>query len=313
MPKSYESVNYALRPAKNIERKMFCDAFRRLAEFGSVDSYRYIGFGSTFFSDFSLFHKSLKITNNMSIEREVEDKERFEFNLPYSCIELKFGESNEILPTLPWNVRTIIWLDYDSPLSQSILTDVATVCANAFPGSVLVVTVDAEPDKLGSRVELLKKRVGEQKLPEGLSEAKLGGWDTANVSRRIIMNEIDATISDRNGVRQPGTKFVYKQLFNFHYADGAKMLTVGVLLYDEGQTDLVAKCGFEHLDFVKTGEEAYNIEVPSLTLKEIRHIDKQLPCEDLSQLDAPSIPPRDLERYAQIYRYFPTFVDAEIG
>ena len=54
MPKSYESVNYVLRPAKNIERKMFCEAFRRLAEFGRVDSYRYVGFGSTFFSDFSL-------------------------------------------------------------------------------------------------------------------------------------------------------------------------------------------------------------------------------------------------------------------
>ena len=313
MPKSYESVNYALRPAKNIERKMFCEAFRRLAEFCRVDSYRYIGFGSTFFSDFSLFHKSLKITNNVSIEREVEDSERFEFNLPYSCIDLKFGESNEILPALPWDVRTIIWLDYDIPLNQNILTDVAFVCSNAPSGSVLIVTVDARPGDFDGRLNTLKQNVGERKVPEGLSDAKLGDWDTANVYRRIITNEIDATINDRNGVRRPGTKFVYKQLFNFHYADTARMLTVGGLFYDEGQVDLVAKCGFEHLDFVKTGDKAYKIEVPSLTLKEIRHIDKQLPCRDLSQLDAPSIPLHDLERYARIYRYFPTFVDAEIG
>lgn len=313
MPKSYERVNYALRPAKNIERKMFCEVFRRLEEFGRIDSYRYIGFGSTFFSDFSLFHKSLKITNMVSIEREIEDKERFEFNRPYSCIDLKFGESNEILPTLPWGVRTIIWLDYDSPLFQSMLTDVKTVCSNAISGSMLIVTVDAEPDEMEKRIQLLTERVGEQKIPEGLSEFKLGDWGTAIASRQIINNEIDATIKDRNGVLQPGSKIKYKQLFNFHYADGDRMLTVGGLLYDEGQSGKVAKCEFENLDFVKTGNEAYKIEVPCLTLKEIRHIDKQLPCKDLSQLHVLTIELGDLECYAKIYRYFPTFVDAEIG
>jgi len=224
-----------------------------------------------------------------------------------------FGESNEILPKLPWDVRTIIWLDYDSSVSQSVLTDVAFVCANALHGSVLVVTVDAEPYDLGKRVQFLKENVGKQKLPEGLSEAKLGGWGTANASRRIITNEIETTLNQRNGGRLLGTKFKYKQLFNFHYADGAKMLTVGGILYDEGQDELVAKCGFENFDFVKTGEEPYLIEVPSLTLKEIRYLDKQLPCENPMDLDAPWIPAVDRNRYAKIYRYFPAFVDAEIG
>lgn len=250
----------------------------------------------------------------MSIEREIGDKERFEFNLPYSCIELKFGESNEILPKLPWDdVRTIIWLDYDSPVSQSVLTDVAFVCANASGGSVLVVTVDAKPDHYDKRIQSLKERVGEQKVPRDLSDAKLGGWGTADASRRIISNEIEATLNSRNGVRGPGNKFEYKQLFNFHYADGHKMLTVGGILYDEGQEDLLAKCGFENLEFIKTGKEPYLIEVPSLTLKEIRHLDKRLPCCDPRDLDASWIPERDRVCYAKIYRYFPAFVDAEIG
>ena len=313
MPKSYWRVNYALRPAKNIERKMFCEVFNRLVEFGRVDAYRYIGFGSTFFSDFSLFHKSLKISNNISLEREVEDKERFEFNKPYRCIKILLGESNEILPKLPWDVRTIIWLDYDEPLNQSILTDVAFVCSNIISGSILIITVDAEPEEFRHRVKSLKENVGIEKLPEEVSEPRLGDWGTAIFSRRIITNEINMTIRDRNGARQPGNKFIYKQLFNFHYADGNKMLTVGGLLYDEGQAEIVAKCGFENFHFVKKGEEAYEIKVPSLTLKEIRHIDKQLPCEDLHRIDVPSIPFNDIESYAQIYRYFPTFVDAEIG
>lgn len=313
MSKSYERVNYALRPAKNIERKMFCEVFYRLAEFGRVDSYRYIGFGSTYFSDFSLFHKSLKISNNVSIEREVVDKERFEFNLPYKCIKLIFGESNAILPTLDWSVRTIIWLDYDSQLSQSILTDVVFVCSNAPSGSILIVTVDADPDEMEERIPLLTERVGKLKLPSGWSKFKLGDWGTANAYRQIINNEINSTLRDRNGVLQSGSKIKYKQLFNFHYADGAKMLTVGGLLYDEGQSGKLASCEFENLDFVRTEDEAYKIEVPSLTLKEIRHLDKQLPCENLDLIISPSIPLLDIEKYAKIYRYFPIFVDAEIG
>lgn len=313
MPGSYESINYALRPAKNIERRMLCDAFRRLVEFGRIESYRYIGFGSTFFSDFSLFHKSLRIMDNVSIESDVENRERFEFNRPYKCIRLKFGKSSAILPELTWDVRTITWLDYDYKLKQEVLTDVAFVCANTPSGSVIVVTVDARPEDYGKRLKSLKSSVGEQKLPGGLSEPRLGEWGTADISRRIIDNEIHATINDRNGGRQREAEFLYKQIFNFHYCDSAKMLTVGGVIYERGQSELVAKCGFENLEFVKTGEEPYTIEVPSLTLKEIRHLDRQLPCDDPGGLQAPSIPAEDISRYAHIYRYFPAFVEAEIG
>lgn len=313
MPGSYESINYALRPAKNIERRMLCEAFRRLVGFGGVESYRYIGFGSTYFSDFSLFHKSLRITDNVSIEHDIKNRERFEFNRPYKCIKLEFGESNAILPGLTWDVRTIVWLDYDYALDQGVLTDVAFVCANAPSGSIIVVTVDARPEDLDKRLESLKSRVEEQKLPPGLTKSKLGGWGTAEVYRSIIANEINATINARNGGRPRGTKLLYKQIFNFHYSDSAKMLTVGGIIYDEGQSELEAKCAFEQLDFIKTGEEPYIIEVPSLTLKEIRHLDKQLPCDNLDHLNAPSIPAKDISSYAKIYRYFPAFVEAEIG
>ena len=313
MARSYESINYALRPAKNIERKMFCEVLRRLEEFGKLESYRYIGFGSTFFGDFSLFHKSLGIRNNISIEKDVQNQVRFEFNRPYNCIDLKFGESSDILPGLGWDVRSIIWLDYDYVLDQGVLTDVAFVTANAPAGSILIITVDARPDKLGERIKSLESRFESKKLPQELSEAKLGDWGTADIYRTIISNEINEKINLRNGARSIGTKFIYSQLFNFHYADGAKMLTVGGIIYDEGQVNLVAKCGFASFDFIKTGEDSYHIEVPSLTLKEIRHLDRKLPCSEVTDIDVPSIPEIDIRRYAKIYRYFPSFVDAEIG
>src|SRR4051812_32120603 len=114
MSRSYERINYALRPAKSVERKMMVEAFRRLSEFRLVDTYRYIGFGSTYFADFQLIHKSLNIQAMKSIERDVENRARFEFNKPFRCIEMEFGESNLVLPTLPWaDIPTIAWLDYD--------------------------------------------------------------------------------------------------------------------------------------------------------------------------------------------------------
>src|SRR5262244_1418428 len=76
MAGSYRIINYALRPAKAIERRMLCAAFNR----------------------------------------------------PYKCIRLKFATSAEVLPTLNWERRTILWLDYDDRLNMNILGDVATVC-----------------------------------------------------------------------------------------------------------------------------------------------------------------------------------------
>ncbi|RMG75351.1 MAG: hypothetical protein D6711_06830, partial [Chloroflexi bacterium] len=63
MPSSSRKINYGLRPAKHIERKMLIEIFRRLSEFGSVESYRYIGFGALYFNDFYQFHKYLGIQN----------------------------------------------------------------------------------------------------------------------------------------------------------------------------------------------------------------------------------------------------------
>jgi hypothetical protein len=312
MPPSYESVNYSLRPAKNIERKMFCEAFRRLIEFGKLESYRYVGFGSTFFADFSLFHKALGIGNSISIEKDTINEKRFEFNKPYDCIRLMFGKSSDILPTLNWDLKTIIWLDYDYALDESILTDIAFVSTHAPTGSMLIVTTDARPVEVNERITALKATFEGKKLPPDLSEKKLAKWGTADLYRQIITNEINEKINIRNGTRPPGTEFQYKQLFNFHYADGAMMLTVGGLIYDKSVEHLVAKCSFESFGFIRTGEESFCIEVPSLTLKEMRHLDKQLPCNQLNRVDSPSIPEKDIQRYAQLYRYFPAFVDADV-
>ena len=133
MPGGYEIINYSIRPAKSIERKMLCEAFRRLSEFGSLDSYRYLGFGSTYFSDFALFYRLLGLRNMISIEKDAANSQRFEFNRPFRCIDVKFSHSNDALPTLPWNERTIGWFDYDDKLDAGLLADVHYLSSVAPP------------------------------------------------------------------------------------------------------------------------------------------------------------------------------------
>lgn len=320
--RTYERVHYRLRPAKTIQRKMICDVLRKLSAFGKLGSYRYVGFGSMYFSDFVLFHKALEIKNMLSIEHDVENRDRFEFNRPFSCVEICYGESTEVLPTLDWDLRTILWLDYDCQLDHSVLADLELFCTAAQPGSVLIVTVDARPDRPPDgypinehdayRLEQLKKRLDAESLPAQLAEADLTGWGTAQVSRDIINTQIVHMVNERNAARHPDTAINYKQLFHFWYDDGAKMLTTGGLLHDAGQSALVEGCDFKSLFFVRTGKQPYVIEVPMLTYREICHLDASLPVDDCSKVDSPPLPLHMLEAYAELYRHFPIFAETEM-
>lgn len=312
-------IDYRIRPAKSVERKMLAEAFRKLSEFGRLDTYRYIGFGALYFTDFVLFHKALGIKSMVSMEitGDLNKQERFRYNAPYKHVNVHFGPSSITLPKLPWDVRSIVWLDYDGTLNKSALQDIAYVTSKAAAGSLLLVSVNANsdiPEKNegtgGGMLSRLKAHVGDDKIPAGLESSALSGWGVATTFRDIIDNEIMNALVTVNRGRSNGAKLHYKQLFNFHYSDGARMLTVGGLLYDEGQEALLAKCGFNQLDFFKDGKEPYKIETPLLTYREMHKIDAQIPFEAEDYATIP-IPKEEIDKYQAFYRYLPRFVDAD--
>ena len=46
---------------------------------------------------------------------------------------------------------------------------------------------------------------------------------------------------------------------------------------------------------------------------ELRYFDRHLPkADDLDAINANAIPAKDVKRYARVYRYFPTFAEAEL-
>ena len=313
---SYRRINFGVRYAKNIERKMLAESFRRLTPFSLPESYRYVGFGSIYFTDFILFHKYLGICNMISIEGDdaEEKRPRFRLNKPYHCVEIKFGTSNEVLPTLAWDKLTILWLDYDKHLNASHLNDIATFIAQATPGSLLITTVNAdfsrfEPKEL---LEKLKSNVGEDHVPRDVENSDLTGFGLAKVCRRIITNVIDSEKRIRNGALTPAAQLDFRQLYNFHYNDGARMLTHGGILISADQEPTYGVCRFDELPFVRTGEDPFNLKPPHLTFRELRYLDAQLPYDRIEDVDLSGIPVSDVEDYAGIYRFYPAFADSEI-
>jgi hypothetical protein len=306
---SFRKFNYAFRPAKHAQRKMICESLQRLARLGPLSDYRYVGFGSVAFLDFSLFHQRLGISDMVSIEGDASAKQRMTFNRPYSCIKIKWGWSYHVLPTLTWSKRTIVWLDYEHQLDAPKLGDISLVTSCLPSGSVLIVTIPVDPADGGEspreRLQEITGRVGEDRLPLDLRGTDLSKWGTARVSRDIINDEIQRTLVDRNGPLPKSERVSYRQLFNFHYADGKQMLTVGGLLVNPSDDSNLGE-SFNGLEFVRPGKPRFLIDTPILTIRELRFLDSLLPVS--SGRSHPAwIPREERDKYSRLYRHFPSY------
>ena len=313
---SHRKFNYSLRPAKNIERKMICEALQRLSHFAQLNTYRYVGFGSRYFSDFALFHKSLGIRDMISIEKEANNKQWFDFNKPYQCIEMRYGNSSEILPELSWNMLTILWLDYDGSLEESVFADMEIFCSKAVSGSIILITVNADSgnnqnfNNNTDALENFRSQIGENRTPTNLTSKDITKANKPNTCRKIINNEILAQLSTANRIKPDEDRLNYHQLFNFVYSDGAQMLTTGGIVLKASDEDTLKKCFFSDFDFIKPDESNYRIEVPNLTFREIHYLNQQLPLGN-NPIET-FIPQKEIEQYSKIYRYFPAFTEAEV-
>jgi|CZKK01.1.fsa_nt_gi hypothetical protein len=320
MSGSFTRVNYRLRPAKGVERRMMADAFLRLGPFGSIESYRYVGMGSVYFADFTLFHTVCGLTNLISIE-DAEDEQtqkRFKFNVPLGSIDLRFGHSNVELPKLYWdNVRTICWLDYDGSLARPVLTDIRFLAARMSPGSLLAVTVDTRVDKVaGGPRKLLDQLIAqiesEEKIPTAITAAKnLKMSQVKSVFRKIMTQELTDGINERNAGMPREQQITFEQIFNFEYSDKAPMLTIGWIVFDEGQRGRFDECGFKKLAFARSGDEPFVVAPPFLTPHEMRELNRCDEAETYRSSDLP-LPNDERKNYEAIRRYWPTGGYAEM-
>jgi len=316
MTASFRKIDYSLRPAKYAERKMLVDVFRRLTPFQPIEDYNYVGFGSVWFSDFILFHKTLGIKDMVSIEQSDSSRDRFEENRPFQ-IRIEFANSSVALPRLDWTKRTITWLDYDDTLVTPMLQDVRAIASRAVSGSVLAVSVQCmkakalieyheenDPSK-ASAIERFRQTFGRERVPDGAQDDDLAGWRYGALCRKILVTEIEQALSDRN--TSPETAIQFLPICEIEYQDDARMTTIVGIFVSPEEMNRYESCSFSRIDFIPADNKAIRIEMPKLTVRELRKIEQQLPNLDGRELALGSIPASDAEKFCRMYRYFPNF------
>ena len=113
---SFDTVDYQVRPSKQVERKLFMEVLHRLSDSGlPIQNHTYVGFGSVFYVDFLLFHRYLYIDKMLCAEK-ADIPRRMDFNLPYDFVVLRTKPILEVIPEIQPQSPYLVWLDYDCGL-----------------------------------------------------------------------------------------------------------------------------------------------------------------------------------------------------
>jgi len=310
-----DRINYLLRPNKNIERKMLVELVNRLGSVHQLDEYKYIGFGSYFFNDFRLLHTRCGIRRMTSFENRAQRYQRALFNRPYRSIEVLQGDATDLLRVERWNRRSIVWMDYEGKLTASVLDDIQTIVSSAKAGSLVLFSVNAHPPTTAESNRKMRKHLSRIAYPELIGSTPqskdMMGWGTAQIGREAIDSAILLAVRDRNSLNSGGWPVSYRQLVNFNYRDSVRMLTVGGLVSYDRDTDLYESAAFEKLLFFRDGPDAYVIDAPTLTTKEVESLRRQLP-RGRKKVVLAGLGEDEVAKFEQLYRHYPTFAESEI-
>lgn len=304
-------INYELRPAKFVERKMLLTSLANICKHYKCD-YQYIGFGGIAFTDFKLFHKELHINEMTSIEGgNLVEEERIKFNKPFSFINLEFGLSTDILPKINLEKPSIVWLDYDNVLDNNMFEDIAILFRKLPVGSVYLFTANRElkDRNTGEEYDVVpfKEKFGSL-VPYNIKNKDFTGTENYKTIRKMLLSHIYSFINERNFL---GDDLKFHQLYNFLYQEnrGAKMFTFGGVIEKRGFE--IEELGISEFDFLKTEEDAYRIKIPNLTNKETDWINKHFDTEK-ELVSSKIVRQDDLDKYKKTYKYLPNYYDVRI-
>lgn len=317
MAGSDQIINYQIRPAKSVERKMLCDLIREVQVLQGNRELRYIGMGAKYFADFLLFHNEFAIKDMISIEAKKEYQQRYDFNKPLKCIEMRYGTTNEMLPQIDkFEEKTnFVWLDYDDPFSQNMLLDVETMCRNLEIGSMFFISCNFRyRGQLPSEKQADFKRYVGDYFDEGIETKEYTSKRIPFVIRKLFDKQIEKTLQMRNRGQQ-SIKYEYLQLIFLKYQDGIQMMTIGGIIVDDKMKKKILESEMiSRLEFLAVDENIYDINVPKLTNKEIQLILSRIPITE-EEYEAKKdefygIEYKEIKNFEKIYRYYPHYSES---
>ena len=259
-----------------------------------------------------MVHKALGIKDLISIEAtdKPDEQARFSHNKPYAGLTIHFGHSSRVLPTLDLAKRSLVWLDYDGPLSRSMANDLATVGRHAPSGTFVGVTFTASFPTTNPGRENELKRLKEEFsdfLSDDTKATTFNGAKYGEFGRSALGALFEKAMSDADAGEQDAGKIrSVRQICFFKYKDGAPMITVGWLVVAAAEMPIFESCDFDALTFVRTGTLPFVIKIPLVTPLEVREMERRLP--DLATAtDLDWIPADERKNFANVYRYLPQF------
>ena len=259
-----------------------------------------------FYVDFILFHKLLYIDEMICVEREPIPR-RMRFNKPYPFVRLRMGEFSEFIPELDRRRPHLAWIDYDTGPRPETLDDVVGLARVLMPSSVVIVTFEAlprvPPEEDDPRARITPLRYYRDTLGPLLG-GRLRAADVTpgrlpTVIARALRQLLRETLAERG--------LTFAQLFNFVYADGAQMLTLGGMICDRTCRQMLRNSVAMRLPFVGNHVAPRGISVPPLTERERQWLEKNGGKRVAFELE-PSL----LARYLSYRRYYPAYFEAVV-
>lgn len=311
---SFDDINFSIRPNKNVERKLIFETLVALDSQFPFGGYRYIGFGSLWFADFVLGHRMLGIHEMTSIQEGEKPAMRAKFNSPYKCITVIEGDAATVLPTLPVErAPSLLWLDYEDPPDR-LLTELEDLCARLSSGSVLIVTANAEKervtvereaDRRARQEESFRQRYGVLAPPVFSADYFDNGKFQPNIAQ-VLLNHL------KRATRVSGREERFIPLLNFTYRDNARMITVGGMVANGVDQARLSRAGLVGRFPWSNPDTQTVIAVPPLTTREKFALDKWFPTDvnvTETALEAIGLPLKQaqIDAYQKYYMRYPIF------
>jgi prepilin-type processing-associated H-X9-DG protein len=126
----------------------------------------------------------------------------------------------------------------------------------------------------------------------------------AKSNARILFHAITSGLTTRKAVR-------LRPLFNFWYADGHAMLTVGGMLVGDVEEQRLNGCDFSRLPFLRFTVDAapFEIRPPRLTRKERLLLDHYMPSAESWKPRQFYLSKGELDGYREICRFYPAYAE----
>lgn len=305
-------LNYEVRSCKFVERTMLLAVLQTITN-KFEGKYQYVGFGGLTFTDFKLFHRNLHIDTMHSIEGGSYTEERLKYNSPYGFIQIHKGMSSMELTKISFDIKTIVWLDYDGVIENVTFSDLSLLLRKMPVGSIYIVSCNRElKNKENSEYSSVEEFISvfKELAPSKIKMADLSASNDYKTIRKMLNKAVKNAIKDRNLY---GNSVKFEHLFDIIYQEnrGAKMYTFGGIILENDYD--VRLLELDDFPFVYKGDEdAYKIDVPNITLKESLLLNSCIGDINYREKIDGIITESNYNKYIKVYKYLPRFFDVRL-